>query len=129
MNTGQDHRHTPPPERPPETGQNHIDRARAALQKLQRNQEENAEPTQGELVKRYKPFLVEGILGQVPITKLMDSLTSLGEPIKIEGFRAALRQELGTVKAIRQQKRPEPPRIDEPKRMSSFIHPAHRGEG
>lgn len=129
MNTRPNHPHTSPFEAPSESDEHRNDRARVALQKLRRSRAESTEPTQGQIVSAYKQFLVEEVRRGIPIAQLMDVLTSLGEPIKAEGFRAALRHQLGTVKQIRQQKMTEPSPHDEPKRMSAFIHPAHRGEG
>lgn len=127
--SGPKHSYTSPFEAPSESEEDRNDRARVALQKLRQARAERSEPTQGQIVTGYKQFLIEEVQRGIPISELMDVLASLGEPIKVEGFRAALRNQLGTVKQIRQQKMTEPSRRDEPKRMSAFIHPAHRGEG
>lgn len=105
------------------------DRAMAALNaRLQRKASET-KLTQRQLVEKYSGFLVKGIRDETSIKDLMDTLKEdLGETIKPDGFRSALRKKLGTVKAIRAQKDAQPEPAYSPRPISSFVHRAHRGE-
>ena len=105
------------------------DRAMAALDaRLQRKASEK-KLTQGQLVEKYSGFLVKGIRDGNSIKDLMDILKEdLGETIKRDGFRSALRERLGTVKAIRAQNDAQPEPAYSPRPISSFVHRAHRGE-
>lgn len=105
------------------------DRAMAALDaRLQRKASEK-KLTQGQLVEKYRVFLLKGVRDGNSIKDLMVILKEdLGETIKPDGFRSALRKKLGTVKAIRAQKDAQPEPAYSPRPISSFVHRAHRGE-
>lgn len=82
-----------------------------------------------QLVEKYSGFLLKGIRDEISVKDLMDTLDEdLGETLKRDGFRSALRKKLGTVKAIRAQKDAQPEPVYSPRPISSFVHRAHRGE-